>query len=660
MWSDNESDRDLLGFHHLQSAVLSIIHNEALLPTTIGIYGDWGSGKSSLLKRIKAELEKEDGIVVLQFNGWIFEGYEGAKTALMGTVLEELLEHKTFLNRASENAQKLARKLLRRVNWLKLAGGAAKLTAAFHLPGPWSAGLGMSGGTDLVAAGAQLLERAKGLKGEDLKEYLKDEEKEEEEREVRRSIREFRADFEKLLEESSIRTLVIIIDDLDRCSPETIIPTLEAIKLFLFVKNTAFIIGADEELVKYAVRWRFPELPGDRREVGRDYLEKLIQFPIRIPSLGRAEVESYIGLLFASLSGLSNEDLSRACDAVTAASSESLAVPCFNLEAAQQLFPDMNPSLKEGLALAERIAPVLGTIMNGNPRQCKRFLNTLLLRRHMAKSRGIELQQRVLVKLMLLEYFKTEFFRRLAQIQAEQEGRPRELQRLEQLARKDKTAGDSSEEAPKSGATSKKPTSSRQIELPTEFGLWLSDPWTLEWLRLEPPLFAEDLRPYFFFSRDRLGVLDAGAQRLSVPAKNVLNKILHESEAVRLSGYSEGERLSGADAAAVFEALAGRVRQEEDLSADPSTLGTLFEWADRRTELRSQVILLLRSLPEPDLPVWTVTKLTLLAQGTEIEDHAAELIRSWSETASNAPLAAAARTELSKRSTRKPIRRPQG
>lgn len=120
--------------------------------------------------------------------------------------------------------------------------------------------------------------------------------------ETRRQIQNFRSDFEELLKESSVTRLVITIDDLDRCSPDTIIPTLEAIKLFLFVPRAAFIIGADEKLVVYAVRSRFPELPGDRREVGRDYLEKLIQFPIRIPALGRAEVESYLGILFMTAS----------------------------------------------------------------------------------------------------------------------------------------------------------------------------------------------------------------------------------------------------------------------------------------------------------------------------------------------------------------------
>ncbi len=56
-------------------------------------------------------------------------------------------------------------------------------------------------------------------------------------------IREFRDKFAAMLAKSDIKTLVILIDDLDRCSPERIIDNLEAIKLFLNVPNTAFVIG---------------------------------------------------------------------------------------------------------------------------------------------------------------------------------------------------------------------------------------------------------------------------------------------------------------------------------------------------------------------------------------------------------------------------------
>ena len=101
---------------------------------------------------------------------------------------------------------------------------------------------------------------------EDAKELLA--EAPEGEENIRRSIRDFRRDFGDLLADSKIETLVVFIDDLDRCLPDTIIDTLEAIKLFLFVPGTAFVIGADERLVQYAVRQRFPELPGTETEVG--------------------------------------------------------------------------------------------------------------------------------------------------------------------------------------------------------------------------------------------------------------------------------------------------------------------------------------------------------------------------------------------------------
>ena len=113
MWSDNETSIDLLGFQHLTKAACDIVKNKRLLPATIGIYGDWGSGKSSLIQMVKAELEKDEDIVVLSFNGWLFEGYEDAKTALMGTILEELLSHRNFLRKASEEAKKLGKRLLK-------------------------------------------------------------------------------------------------------------------------------------------------------------------------------------------------------------------------------------------------------------------------------------------------------------------------------------------------------------------------------------------------------------------------------------------------------------------------------------------------------------------------------------------------------------------
>ena len=72
------------------------------------------------------------------------------------------------------------------------------------------------------------------------------------------TIHAFRKDFLALLSEAKVDQLVVLIDDLDRCLPATAIQTLEAIRLFLFVPKTAFIIGADEAMIEYAVRQPLP------------------------------------------------------------------------------------------------------------------------------------------------------------------------------------------------------------------------------------------------------------------------------------------------------------------------------------------------------------------------------------------------------------------
>lgn len=116
---------------------------------------------------------------------------------------------------------------------------------------------------------------------------------------VPEEIHEFREEFSKLLDEAKIDQLVVLIDDLDRCLPATAIDTLEAIRLFLFVPKTAFVIGADEAMIEYAVRQHFPNLPltSGPMPYARNYLEKVVQIPFRIPALGIQETRTYVTLL---------------------------------------------------------------------------------------------------------------------------------------------------------------------------------------------------------------------------------------------------------------------------------------------------------------------------------------------------------------------------
>ncbi|OWY71559.1 hypothetical protein B7486_07680 [cyanobacterium TDX16] len=618
MWSDNETSVDFLGFQHLVAGLNSIVHNDALLPATIGVFGDWGSGKSSLLRIGAEELKKNEDMLVLTFNGWLFEGYGDAKTALMGNILDALAEDKTL----AAEAKGLAVKLLKRVNWWRVAGTVGKAGIGLALGGP--AGLGLAVCGDLANVSKDLLKKGAELKEEDLTHYFR----ESTDHEERKSIREFRDDFSRLLSHTKRRRLVVIIDDLDRCLPETIIETLEAIKLFLFVPHTAFIIGADERLVQYAVRRRFPELPGERANVGRDYLEKLIQFPIRVPPLGRTETERYVSLLLMSQAKIDGKQFESLRQATVLCDPKTLHSMRFGKDVAQNVIDTTDTDIAGRLSLAERIAPVLAAETLGNPRQCKRFLNMLSIRMGMAEARGVkDLQVRILAKLMLLEYYRPESFRHLAGAQAEEEGKPVVLASAEKLYR-EKPSGSKTMKAKQEKAASQGDDDNTPEG---EFPLWLLDPWVQKWVQMEPALAGEDLRPYFYFSRDILGPMGAVAQRMSPPAQDVFTRLISPSAAEKGTGFKRAATLTPSDASAVFEGLAQQVREADDHSDESATLPTIVDWVKARPELTGQLASLLSNIPDEKLPVALPMTLVPLVK-SEHGAPLAKLFHQWSNS----------------------------
>jgi predicted KAP-like P-loop ATPase len=643
MWSDNEAALDLLGFQHLIATVCSIVRNDSLLPATVGVFGDWGSGKSSLLQMVRTELQKEDDTLVVSFNGWLFEGYEDAKSAIMGTIIDDIVAQRSILTTVTDKARGIAVRLLKKLHLFHLLGTATKVSVAYSLGGLPAAGIALSPDAaeilkQLTSTAEDLSAKAQDVTVDDMSEFLKSDRAQS----VRRTIREFRADFAELLKETKIKRLVVLIDDLDRCMPDTIIETLEAIKLFLFVPHTAFILGADERLVRYAVRRRFPELPGERAEVGRDYLEKLVQFPVRVPPLGRAEMETYINLLFAKRALSKPEEFEAARQCVVNCPPSSLLDVRYNHGIAEKVLGRQLPTeLSDGLALAQRIAPVLASGLLGNPRQCKRFLNTLVMRLEMAQSRKVVLKQRVLAKLMLLEYFKPEAFKVLADLQAVQSGKPKELAVAEtaeagQSAEPEKAA----KESIRMHGKGREPTATTTA---TEMPVWLRDDWVKDWLAMEPPLAQEDLRPYFFFSRDVLGPLAGAAQRMSPQAQEILAELAQESEAVRLNALKKAGTVSPADAASIFEVLAERARRDDAPDDEGSALAQLCLWTAERPELVVQAVTFLDTFPEDQLPIWVITKVK--AFPIQNKTPIRQLFQKWSNSA-NPRLKGAATTHM--------------
>ena len=659
MWSDNEAEIDLLQFSYLANSVTRLVRMPHLLPTTIGIFGDWGSGKSTLLKIINAAFKDDKDTLCISFNGWLFEGYEDAKTALMGTILDDLQDRISEDRNLLEKCQGLLGKMVKRVNWLHTASVASRfaIPALIGLHHHSIAQIGQEVHQTVQNLPGTVVQQTKDLDVSSMKQFLN--EVPDEPENVRRNIRDFRKDFALLLKEADIKRLVVFIDDLDRCLPENIIETLEAIKLFLFVPGTAFVIGADERLVQYAVRQRFPELPGPEAEVGRDYLEKLIQIPIRLPALNATELQSYLNLLFAErdLSGAEHSSIAeRLHRSLAESSNQTGPAHFFFLESARALFDGgtIPASFENDLDLVAQIAPILAPGLGGNPRRTKRFLNTLMLRMEISHDRNLSVQRRILAKLMLLEYLKPEFFRQLAQLQAQQNGLPEELSQLEKWFTQSKGIASGKTllhpEAPTNG--SRYPTNSTvkntdwnasspgvtdtlnsSETLSQTTIIWLADGWMQDWLCSEPSLTGIDLRPYFSVAHDKIGVLESTQARLSPAAVEILHKLLDVKSLTQTLGLRQSTGLSAADATALFESLALRVRQSEVLDAS-TPFEVLFKLIEYRPDLLPQLVTLLSTLPETKLPTSAAPNLLRVTQGTPLEAAGRNLLQQWVQSAS--------------------------
>ena len=287
MWKDSETELDFLDYDYLIQTVQSIITDDTLLPASIGVYGDWGSGKSSLMYMCKERLMEEDKkIKCLVFNGWLFENYEDAKTAILGTILDEISKEKNLTKKAKD----IIKGLYKSIDKFKLVKSILKYGTDFLVTG----GLNSIHGITMNQALRTTQEKIEATEIERVQSAVTNELNN---KELREDIKKFQKEFTSLLEKTKINRLVVFIDELDRCRPDTILETLEAIKLFLFEGKVAFVIGADERHISYAVKSKFKDIEGVQIDIGKEYLEKLIQYPIRIPQLNADEMEIYIACL---------------------------------------------------------------------------------------------------------------------------------------------------------------------------------------------------------------------------------------------------------------------------------------------------------------------------------------------------------------------------
>ena len=406
MWPDNDTDRDFLNFDGVADTVAEIIFQAGGRPISIGIAGAWGVGKSSMIRLIRHAIAKRDkkerpDYVFVEFNAWLYQGYDDARAALMEVIAEtlerEAEQRKTGVDKAKE--------FLNRVKWLRVAkltvGSAISLGMGLPPTGllgeVFALGKQVAGhtlDTAAVAAG----EKAVTKIAEEAGGWLKPKE----DSSPPKEIQALRDAFEETLSEMGVR-LVVLIDDLDRCLPETTISTLEAIRLFLFLKNTAFVIAADDAMIKHAVRRHFEGIEDD--ELVTSYFDKLIQLPIRVPPLGTQEVRAYMMLLFVENSDLSAAEQEAIRVGVCRQLGQTWRGQRVDRAFMQTLHQDLPVDLVARFDVADRLAPIMASASQiaGNPRLIKRFLNALSVRMAIAKTHGVGTDEAVLAKLLLFE-----------------------------------------------------------------------------------------------------------------------------------------------------------------------------------------------------------------------------------------------------------------
>lgn len=492
---DQETRVDLLRNEAIARVVVKLIGSRDDSSVTIGVHGDWGAGKSSVLHMIEAAFETDgtaanEGSLCIRFNGWEYQGFEDAKIALIESVTTQLIDKQGSTAKIKGTIQRVRDS----IDWLKVAkrGGGLLFDLATGLP---LATMAMTAESALSNPAALATRENAETVAAEVKGVLK-------EKPVSRSVptelKEFREAFAELLSNAKVRRLVVLVDDLDRCLPETAIQTLEAIRLFASLPSTVFVIGADERMIEYAVRRHFKNLPDDETYRGypRAYLEKLIQVPFRIPSLGEAETRIYVTLmLVASIITEDAEPFSRLLEHAQRRLStpwERLAIEDNDLRDA--FGGDVPPLVAQAAAMAAEISPVLAQGTKGNPRLIKRFLNALNLRLAVSEARGFgdAIEPAVLAKIMLAElYLPQAVFGHIGAAAATSEdGSCADLALLERLARKgeetpEKKGAEAAVEAPEA-ATS---------DLVTE---WAADPNILRWAFVEPRIGTNNLRPYLF------------------------------------------------------------------------------------------------------------------------------------------------------------------
>lgn len=587
MWLDRESQIDLLAYEPFAELITNIVANKRLNPLTIGLFGRWGAGKSTLLKLVEKNIEKRDvtkkKLVCISLNSWMFEGYDDAKSAIMESLLRTLMDKQP----AFEGLKNEIKNLIGRINFIKLGSTVIKYGT------PLIMGAVNPAMSALSAVQYFSKDKRKELL-EDLKQVWEENELEDNQNTTVENIRLFTVEFTELIKKSEIDNLVVMIDDLDRCTPERVIETLEAVKLFLSVPKTTFIIAVDNQVIKYSIENKYPKITEGSDDFSDSYIEKIIQLPIHIPELSEVDIKNYLLLLICELyltrKTATKEDCLEKLLIYSKNKNIFVKGEKIDLEFVKAAFERYDTSILNEYDLSEfeqmfniiyKTSDVIAGTLKGNPRQAKRFLNSFLIRKSLAEiyyKNNIDFS--ILAKMMALEYMDTNLFKELYKWALNDKNNSviKDLEDITKMAM-------------------------NKEEMPEQYRKW-SDEKIIRWLKSEPVnIYEKKLLKYFYLTRESLDINIAISDSLSKAELEVFNKILQAKRVAEYSRIIKGLKDNNEiKCSKVMDALVEQFKDNKELLGKIQIIYINYE--EYRVEIRDIVKKLKKS--EINLPTATI------------------------------------------------------
>lgn len=233
----------------------------------IGVFGGWGSGKSTLMQLIESRLDPER-VVVVRFSAWRYEKEEHLIVPLLDTIRDALVAWRTPSAKAKHLAMETA-STVGKVMYSILSGINMKV--------------GIPGAVELSLDANKALASASRIASEDR-------EAENPKSFYHASFRALSEAFSRFVGTHKGRRFVVFVDDLDRCLPEGALEVLESMKLFFDLDGFVFVVGLDQQVVEAAIDVRYKDVVASANAFqvrGSDYIKKIFQvpfslFPVRV------------------------------------------------------------------------------------------------------------------------------------------------------------------------------------------------------------------------------------------------------------------------------------------------------------------------------------------------------------------------------------------